>query len=123
MLPNEPEVIDGRLPFPDAQVALDGVGEGVDPTPYTCSWYGTEVSDERGSFGLVDDDGPLGHLIGDRVRVRYRRSGTGVERYVVVYVFGATELDTDIAITRRAFAAIELLALEEISVQVEVVSQ
>lgn len=115
-LPNEPEVLDARLPFPDAQVALDGVPSSRLTDFHTCGWYGTTLHDERGAFAMVNETGPLADLIGDRLRLRYERKS------VNVYCFGSTDLPHDIAITRRAFASLELLAVEEIEVLVEVLS-
>lgn len=112
-LPNEPEVLEARLAFPDGQDALNGVPESAGAGPYTLSWYGTQVHDERGSFGLVNAIGPLADLVGDRVQILYKTHS------VRVYVFGSTDLDTDIAITRRAFASIELLAKDSINVRVQ----
>ena len=116
MLPNEPEVLLARQSFSDAQWSFSGLGERFG-TYYTCGWYGTELNDERGCFALVDDTGPLADLIGDRLRLRYD------QRAVFVYCFGSTELPHDVAITRRAFAALALLSLDEIRLIVEVVSE
>jgi hypothetical protein len=116
-LPNEPEVLDARQCFADAQRSLEGVTEARIGAFHTCGWYGTEVNDERGSFALVDEAGPLADLIGDRLRIRYDR------REVYVYCFGSTDLPVDVAITRRAFARLDLLAKDEINVIVEVVRE
>lgn len=115
-LPSEPEVLAARLGYPDAQVELAG-------TPYWratglpgVGWYGTDVSAETGSFGLVNIGGPLESLIGDRLKLTYRG------RSAFVYVFGSDYLIEDLHITRRAFAALELLAVGRIGCIVEAVS-
>ena len=117
MLPNEPEIIDARKSFLDAQGALGGVAAERMNDTYVCGWFGTGLVEDRGSFAVVDEAGPLAELIGDRLRVIHG------QRTVVVYCFGSTDLDTDLAIARRAFAAIELLAVEEITVEVEVLAR
>lgn len=121
-LPNEPTIMDARLAFSDAQAALAGGTSGaiVGPTrsaPWPCGWYGTAISGDRGAFALVDRDSPLNPLvIGDRLKLTY------ASRSVLVYCVGATDLDHDIHITRRAFAALTFLAVESIGVSIEVVS-
>lgn len=117
-LPSEPEILEARRSFPDAQSALDdGVGEKVADGPFALGWYGTSVSRERGAFAVVADRGLLSDLIGDRVRIVYDTAS------VVAYVFGGAVFDTcDIAVTRRAFAALELLVVERIDVEIEVLS-
>lgn len=115
-LPSEPEILDARQGFPDAQAALgSGVLDAVSGL-YGCGWYGTSVSRERGSFALVNRDGPLESIIGDRVKL------TSGDHSTFVYVIGSADLDWDIHITRRSFAALSLLAVDRIDVTVEVVS-
>lgn len=117
MLPNEPEIVNARLAFADAQGALGGVAEERLNDTYTCGWFGTSLIDDRGSLAVVNEDGPLADCIGDRLRIIHG------QRSVVVYCFGSTDLDTDLAIARRAFAAIELLAAEELDVELEVLAR
>jgi hypothetical protein len=114
MLGPEPLILDGRQDFIDAQEAFAGVS--VPLGFFTVGWYGSTISDERGSFGVVDPEMGLADLVGDIVEVGY---GT---RRVRVYVIGSQPgLGTDLAITRRSYLAISLLAVEPLSVSVGVV--
>lgn len=115
MLPPEPEVLEAREAFPDAQELLSArVSTGVVYERQALSWYGSIISDERGSFGVVNPDGPLADLVGDHVRITHR------EEVVVVYVAAAAEVPTPLAITRRAFLALGRLTEENITVTLEV---
>lgn len=116
-LPNEPEILDARQGFTDAQAALDGTTVERRAGLFTCGWYGTDVSRERGSFGLVNRGGPLEDLVGDRIRLTVGPDS------VLVYVVASAVLDHDIHITRRSFAAVSLLAVDRIDVLVEVVAR
>jgi hypothetical protein len=121
MLPDEPEVLEARRAWLDAQSALDGIGEGVSDDLRTLAWYGTDFHDERGAFCVVKAGGPLEELIGDRVRLHYGGENDDLTRSAIVYVFGSADIDSDLAVPRRAFAALELLAKDEIEVRVEVI--
>lgn len=120
--PSEPTILDARKAFPDAQVALNGGTierlPGPNRTsPWTCGWYGARISGERGSFALVQKNGALDPLlIGDRIRVNYKT------RSVVVYVVSSETLEHDIHLSRRAFAALALLATESLDVSLEVLA-
>jgi hypothetical protein len=116
LLPAEPEILAARQGYTDAQEDLFGTPIERRPGLPSCGWYGTSVSAERGSFALVNRGGPLEDLIGDRLKLTYGDCST------FVYVFGSDDLDYDIHITRRAFAALELLAVERIDLIVEVVA-
>lgn len=117
MLPPEPEVLDARQGFPDAQQDLAGPPLETVAGFHSCGWYGTTLNDERGCFAVVGDEGPLAELIGDRLLLRY-----GL-RSIYVYCFAsAPDLEQDIVITRRAFAALDLLARESIDVLIEVIA-
>jgi hypothetical protein len=115
MLDPEPLILDGRQCFIDAQGAYAGQ---VTPLGFfTCSWYGTAVQDERGSFAVVDPAMGLANAVGEVVQIAYQR------RTVNVYVLGSQEqLGTDIGITRRSYMALGLLAVEPITVTVGSVS-
>jgi hypothetical protein len=119
MLPNEPEILLARRAFPDAQAALTGVVAAERNTRNTLGWYGTTFHEERGSFAIVREDGPLADLVGDRLRLRY-----GKATPVFVYCIGAREIADgyDIVVPRRVFAALELLAVDRIDVIVEVLA-
>jgi hypothetical protein len=113
---DELEILDARQGFSDAQAALADTAIERLSGLYGCGWYGTNTSRERGSFGLVNRGGPLEELVGDRVKL------TAGDYSVNVYLFGSEALDHDIHITRRAFAAVSLLAVDRIDVIVEVLS-
>lgn len=116
LLPSEPEILSARKGWQDAQAELAGQVIIRNPTLIGCGWYGTAISRERGAFALVNRTGALTDLVGDRLRLTHN------DRSIYVYCFGTDDLDYDIHITRRSFAALELLAVERIDVTVEVVS-
>lgn len=115
MLPPEESVLDGRQAFLDAQEAFPG--DSVALGFYSVSWYGSSVSDERGSFGIVDPAMALADAVGEIIEVTYSK------RKVRVYVIGSQgNLGTDLGITRRAYLALGLLAVDPISAQIGVVA-
>lgn len=115
----EPEILEARRSFPDTQAAMAAAGVptlfGADF--YTVSWKGHELTGTQGSFCVVRADGPLANLVGDHLRLRF-----GASKSVFVYCVGSANLEVDIGVTRRAFAALELLAVDSITVLVEVVT-
>ena len=115
MLAPELLVLAGRQCFLDAQADFAGV---VVPMGFfSVGWYGTNVSDERGSFAVVDPAMGLADSVGDVVCIGYR------DDTVNVYVIGSQDgLGTDIAITRRCYLALELLAAEPITCTVGLVT-
>ena len=115
MLPPEATVLIARQCFLDAQ---DGLSGATTPLGYvSTSWYGTSLSDDRGCFAVVDPAGALASYVGDVLQV-----GLGA-RSVFVYVIGSqAELLTDLAVTRRAYMALSLLAVEPISARIGVVT-
>ena len=115
MLPPEAAVLDARQAFLDAQATLSGTN--VPLGFFTVSWYGTAVSDERGSFGIVDPAMGLADAVGEVVEVDY--NGRSVRVYVIASQDG---LGTDLGITRRSYMALELLAVEPITATIGVVS-
>lgn len=118
-LPPEPEILDARLPFLEAQSALAGVPLVGTPDTHSCSWFGTDVLLERGSFALVQRDGPLADLVGDRLKLTWQR------KVIYVYCVGTgqpEDVPNDLGITRRAFAALSLLTVDRIDPLVQVVS-
>lgn len=114
MLPNEPEIVDARLPFDAAQVQLDGLTEQQLTERYILGWYGSAFHPDRGCYGIVNENGPLVDYIGDRVRI------THGQRAVNAYLFGSGDIPYDFVITRRTFAGLELLAKDQIKVLIEV---
>lgn len=117
MLPPETAVLDARQAFLDAQASPSFAGQVTSLGFFSVSWYGTAVSDERGSFGIVDPAMDLADAVGEVVEVDYN------SRSVRVYVIGSQGgLGTDLGITRRSYLALELLAIEPITATVGVVS-
>jgi hypothetical protein len=115
MLPPEPAVLTGRLAFADAQVAM--IGASMPVGILAVSWYGTDVSDERGCFGLVNPGGSLFSRVGDFMMLKVG------QRSVIVYIIGSySGLSTDIAVTRRCYMAISDLAVEPVDAIVSVLS-
>lgn len=111
-----PEVEDiqlGRLPWTEAQEAF--MGAVTQTQEATTGWHGTRLHPEVGSFALVDSDGPLASLVGDRLRI------TSGFTSIFVYVVGETELEDDLSLTRRAFLALSSLADDSLDVTVGVV--
>jgi hypothetical protein len=104
MLPTSPpEILDARRPYEQAQRFLDGTIKEEILTAHELGWYGT----------ALHPDGELADLVGDRVRIIYGRRST------IVYVFASADIPYDIAITRRSYAALELLSVDSISVRFE----
>lgn len=117
MLPPEAAVLDARQAFLDAQDALALAGSSTLLGFFTVSWYGTAVSDERGSFGVVDPAMGLANAVGETVEITYNG------RVVRVYVIGSQDgLGTDLGITRRSYLALELLAIDPITATIGVIS-
>lgn len=112
MLPPEPEVLEGRLSFVDAQAALGGSFLPFQ-SDVSCGWFGTVLEDERGWFAIVSED-TLADLVGDTIRV------TLDDVSLIVYVVSSDSLDWDLALTRQAFSRLALLAEDSVSVTVEV---
>lgn len=113
----EPEILAARQSFPDTQINMAGVPALFGSDFYTLGWKANDLTAVRGSFCIVKEDGPLANLVGDHLQFRY-----GASKTVRAYCVGSGSMETDIAVTRRVFAALELLAVDRISVLVEVVS-
>lgn len=116
LLPPEAEILDARLPYLEAQVALSGAVERKITDYYSCGWYGTTLHPDRGCYGIVNADSDLVDLVGDRVRLIHGKRST------IVYVFASYDVPEQIQITRRSYAALELLAIEPINVRMEVLT-
>lgn len=122
MLGPEPLVLDGRQAFDDAQRLY--AGSAVRRGFFDVAWYGTSLSDERGSFAVVDPQLALADLVGDILELTYYPPLTRAfeARVVRVYVIGsAQDLGAPLAITRRCYMALEHLATEPINVAVGVI--
>lgn len=119
--PNEDDAYYARRAFDSAQAVLGSTGAVLGSrTNGSCGWHGTWLDPEPqgGSFAIVQEDGPMAEMVGDRVRI-----STSDGRSVAAYVHRAMDLDADgddISVSRRLFAELGLLAQESLSVQVEV---
>lgn len=116
-LPDEPHVVEMRRSLRDAQAALSTAVVEAFPVFMECAWFGTSVLVDRGSFALVDPDGPLADLVGDDVRLT-TDDGTTVS----VYVVGSQAMGTPIAVARRPFLALAPLTRDSVSVEVAVLA-
>lgn len=115
MLPPEPNVLLSRQCFADAQLAM--IGAKTTLGFYTVGWYAAVVDDDRGNFAVVSSTGPLVAYVGDFLNLKHGK------RDVYAYVIGSVnDLDTDLAVTRRTYMAIELLAREPARVKVSLAS-
>lgn len=116
--PTELEIMYGRRAFPVAQQLLAGLGTPQRTlSPVTIGWHDTSLSDESGSFCVVDAAGDQLELIGEVL------SFTALnEREVFAYCLGSAGLPDgiDISVSRRVFLGLGLLALESLQVVVEV---
>ena len=117
--PEEVEVYLARLPFPEAQAVFASTGPSGESRLGVCSWHGTMLDPERGSFVVVQVDGKFDDWIGERVRVRLR-GGRGEERAVYGYVYNAADVSPDdLSLPRRLFAALAAPGLDRLDVFVE----
>lgn len=107
----------GRLPFAESQAQLRGPAETRSAKLATAEWHGAgpEGDPERVSFAMVDEEGPLANLVGERVLVRH---GT---KQVYAYVHRSAALGSEISVTRRLFMALAPLATTQLPVVVSVV--
>lgn len=114
----EIEILAGSRAFPQAQIEFAGTPVNLYlPNPMPCSWYGTEVDPNRGCFAMVSESEPqlAEQLVGEFLRVSYRG------RAVHVYCIGSTpEIETPLALSRRAFLALDILPRNRILVFPEV---
>lgn len=111
-----PEILHARYDFDLAQRWLGGIVEQRLGDAYSCGWYGTATQEDRGCLAIVNLNGPLLDYVGDRLNLSYK------QRSVAVYVFGSGDIPYDIALARRPFMALELPAIDEIPVFVEVMT-
>lgn len=102
-VPVEDEFYYARLPFDLAQKTLDS-GKNVENSIQiaNCGWHGTRTDPERGSFVLVNADGPLADLVGERLRITSGRGGATI-RSVVAYCHTRASLQEDLSLPRRLF--------------------
>lgn len=98
-----------------AQLMLAGAVESRTQRLVSAEWHHTSLDDREGAFALVREGGPLEDLVGDVVLV-----STG-GRSAFVYVAGMTDdMDEDLSLARRAFAALGNLSADRLMVTVGV---
>ena len=85
----------------------------------TCGWHGTNFDPNRGAYAVVREDGPLGDLVGERLRLTYFPEPS-LARSVVVYAITLGQPMEDISLSRRAFMGLAPLAAGRVSVVVDV---
>lgn len=115
------EMLYGRLPFEAAQATLEThslVSQAR--TLARAGWYGTRRDPERGSFVIVDSLGPLGGMVGERLRIA--RTDLPTSRAIVAYCHTRDDLEFDLALSRRAFLALGSLTENSVNVEVAVVA-
>jgi hypothetical protein len=121
MLNPEPLVLEGRQCLLDAQASYSG--SAVPRGFYTIGWYATAISDERGSFAVVDPQMGLADCVGEILELAYRPLLSQSTLTVLVYVIGSVQnFGTDLGITRRCYLELEKLAVEPIIANVGVVT-
>lgn len=112
-----PEILEASLAFPDAQVALDGTVQSTASAFQSCSWYGPNVNSFLGCYAIVNADSDIEDLVGDRLRLVHGAKSVNVYCFTTI-----SDIDEDILISRRAYAALELLAKTPIDVIVKVLT-
>lgn len=105
MLPPNPDVLLCRQGFPDTQADIVGGTQLLGF--FNVGWYDTSVDDERGSFCVVSGFGPLLPYVGDFLRVQ-----VGNRSASVLCIGSQATLTADIALTRRTYSGLQLLAVE-----------
>lgn len=111
------DMLIARLPFDEAQAQLRAPARTSTAVLAPVEWHGSsEYGDpEVGSFAIVDEDGPLAGLVGDRVQVSFEG------RAVFAYVHrSGVLLDAQISLTRRLFHALAPLSTTVIDATVAV---
>jgi hypothetical protein len=112
------------LPFDVTQtVFVGGTVRGSRRTT-TAGWFGSNFDPTTGAVAIVRADSALSDLVGERIRATYRAGGQ--TRTVAVYVQDERafpdDLTEDLLLSRRAFFALANLALDDITVIVDVLA-
>lgn len=118
---NEDDFYYARLPFDRAQEALDTGKAEPGAVLANCGWHGSRTDRERGSFVIVNSDGPLADLVGERLRLTTGRETTML-RSVIAYCHTQANLDGDLSVTRRLALALGAPGDDLTPVEVEVLS-
>lgn len=93
----ESDIVFARRNFIEVQAALDVYPSKMIDGVFTCGWYGTAINAERGSFCVVNEDGPLADRVGEYIRVSYLNGS------VSVYCLESLTIPYDLALARRAY--------------------
>lgn len=101
------EIPTARRAFSAAQPRLAGAPISPEQT-LSIGWHDTSVNLETGSFAVVQLNAGLDDLIGEIVRVRF------AGRSVFAYVLDSADVPVQLSLTRRLFAALNRLTLEEL---------
>jgi hypothetical protein len=109
-----------RLPKAEAQEKLrETAPDATDIRSATCSWHGTMYDQETGYFAVVQEDGDLADLVGERILVSLDDSLADT-RSVVCYVHTTGEMDDgDLSLPRKAFAELGSLYNDSVPVRVQ----
>lgn len=106
-----------QLPWMESQEAFAFGG----PVPRsaraaTVGWHGTDWDPMTPAFAIVNPAGPMADLVGERLKVTYRRKS--------VYVFCHDESNVieDLSLTKRAFIDLAAPAMEELHATIEVMA-
>jgi hypothetical protein len=115
-----------RLPFHESQSVFGSTS--VKPATeqiVQMGWHGTALDPERGSFAVVDENGPLAGLIGERVKITRL---TGKRAVVYAWVYNSMSLPEvtnqaiDLSVPRRLWMAMALPGDDVMRVLVETMS-
>lgn len=111
----EPEVLNARRAFPEAQALLAGEPLTALPTELEVGWHDTSTHPETGAFAVVGIDSGLDDWIGEILLV------TANGRACYVYVMGAVDVPVALSLARRAFCSLAVLSVEALPALVQVV--
>jgi hypothetical protein len=92
------------------------VGEEFYRTKAT--WHGTQKDPNRGWYAIVRRHGPLGGLVGERLRLT--QPGSHIAPYVVYVIADAETLDEELSLTRHAFMCLGGAYLDWLDLRAEV---
>jgi hypothetical protein len=109
-----------RLPFADAQQKfMETAPIRKTALPARLTWHGTGVDVERGSFAVVQLNGRFNDWIGERIRITsWQQKGLPASS-VRCFVHNYAELDSDLSVPRRVWAALAPLGMDSLDVTVE----
>lgn len=108
----EADILYARGAFPEIQLELSAFPSRRIDGLFSCGWYGTAINDERGSFCIVNSEGPLAEMVGEYLRVYY------LTKDVALYCVESHAIPYDLAITRRAYFELASLWTPYLNVRV-----